>query len=204
MKFTIIAAIAAFVAPIAAGPAAAAPAEAFAMQKRASIPIPASKGTVKLSKPQTVSGTFDGGLKTYGRGVSCTGQAEGGDSDAVFIIENGGTLKNAIIGKDQIEGVHCKGSCTIENVWWVDVCEDALSLKGDGNALVKGGGAQSASDKVVQHNGKGTVTIDGFQVSDFGKLYRACGNCKNSVSRSVVIKNVKVSNNHAKSCANSI
>jgi hypothetical protein len=27
---------------------------------------------------------------------------------------------------------------------------------------------------------------------DFGKLYRACGNCKNSVSRSVVIKNVKV------------
>jgi hypothetical protein len=58
--------------------------------------------------------------------------------------------------------------------------------------MVKGGGAQSASDKVVQHNGKGVVTIDGFQVADFGKLYRACGNCKNSVSRSVVIKNVKV------------
>lgn len=38
---------------------------------------------------------------------------------------------------------------------------------------------------------KGTVTIDGFTVADFGKLYRACGNCKNSVSRSVVIKNVK-------------
>jgi hypothetical protein len=33
---------------------------------------------------------------------------------------------------DQIEGVHCKGSCTIQGVWWVDVCEDALSLKGDG------------------------------------------------------------------------
>ncbi|KAF2993003.1 hypothetical protein E8E13_000159 [Curvularia kusanoi] len=191
MKFTIIAAIAAFAAPIAAGPAVSAPADAFAMQKRASIPIPSSKGSVTYKKPQVVSGTFDGGMKTYGRGVSCTGQVEGGDSDAVFTIENGGTLKNAIIGKDQIEGVHCKGSCTIENVWWVDVCEDALSLKGDGNALIKGGGAQSASDKVVQHNGKGTVTIDGFQVSDFGKLYRACGNCKNSVSRSVVIKNVK-------------
>ena len=100
--------------------------------------------------------------------------------------------KNILTAVDQIEGVHCKGSCTIENVWWVDVCEDALSLKGDGNAMVKGGGAQSASDKVVQHNGKGVVTIDGFQVADFGKLYRACGNCKNSVSRSVVIKNVKV------------
>jgi hypothetical protein len=43
-------------------------------------------------------------------------------------------------------------------------------------------------------NGKGTVTIDGFQVANFGKLYRACGNCKNSVARSVVIKNVKSSN----------
>ena len=101
MKFTIIAAIAAFAAPIAAGPAVSAPADAFAMQKRASVPIPSSKGSVTYKKAQTISGTFDGGMKTYGRGVSCTGQAEGGDSDAVFLIENGGTLKNAIIGKGE-------------------------------------------------------------------------------------------------------
>ena|SRR5690242_21070560 len=106
MKFTILAVVAAFVAPIAAGPAAAAPAEAFAMQKRASIPIPASKGSVTLKKAQTVSGTFDGGLKTYGRGKSCTGQAEGGDADAVFILENGATLKNAIIGKGKPHFTH--------------------------------------------------------------------------------------------------
>lgn len=99
MKFTIVAAIAAFAAPIAAGPATSAPADAFAMQKRAAVPIPASKGSVTYKSPMAVSGVFDGGMKTYGRGVSCTGQAEGGDSDAVFIIANGGTLKNAIIGK---------------------------------------------------------------------------------------------------------
>ena len=46
-----------------------------------------------------------------------------GAKDAVFLLANGATLKNAIIGKDQIEGVHCLGACTIENVWWVDVCE---------------------------------------------------------------------------------
>lgn len=87
------------------------------LDKRAfSFPIPASKGSVTYSKAQTISGTFDGGLKTYGRGVSCTGQAEGGDSDAVFLLENGATLKNAIIGKDQIEGVHCLGSCTVEGM----------------------------------------------------------------------------------------
>jgi ribose 5-phosphate isomerase len=28
--------------------------------------------------------------------------------------------------------------------------------------MIKGGGAQAASDKVIQHNGKGQVTIDGF------------------------------------------
>ncbi|KAH9861014.1 hypothetical protein IAQ61_010750 [Plenodomus lingam] len=193
MQFS-IAFVAAFAAFVAAGPAAESPSEAFALGKRAGLPVPASKGSITLKAPQVVSGTFDGGMKTYGRGVKCSGQAEGGNKDAVFMVKNGGTLKNVIIGKDQIEGVHCEGSCTIENVWWVDVCEDALSIKGDGNAVVRGGGAQSASDKVVQHNGKGTVTIDGFQCHDFGKLYRACGNCKNSVSRSVVIKNVKAYN----------
>jgi hypothetical protein len=122
MQFTIatIAAIAAFIAPIAAGPAASAPAGFSSLNARATLPIPASKGSVTLKAPQSVSGVFDGGMKTYGRGVSCTGQAEGGDKDAVFTIKNGGTLKNAIIGKDQIEGVHCEGSCTIEYVSILD------------------------------------------------------------------------------------
>lgn len=176
------------------------------LNKRADFPIPASKGSVTYDAAEEISGTFDGGLKTYGRGVSCTGQEEGGDSDAVFILKDGATLKNAIIGADQIEGVHCEGSCTIENVWWEAVCEgkfvstpyrphtdnqsDALSLKGDGDATVTGGGATSAEDKVIQHNGAGTVTIDGFTVVDFGKLYRSCGNCKQSAERHVVIRNV--------------
>lgn len=123
MKLTIVASMLVLVAPIAAGPAAQTPNNFFDLEKRASLPVPSSKGSVTYKSPKAVSGTFDGGFKTYGRGVSCTGQKEGGDSDAVFILENGATLKNAIIGKDQIEGVHCKGSCTIENVWWVDVCE---------------------------------------------------------------------------------
>ena len=73
---------------------------------------------------------------------------QGGDADAVFILENGAVLKNAIIGADQIEGVHCEGACTIQNVWWSNVCEDALSLKGNGDATIIGGGAQGADDKV--------------------------------------------------------
>jgi len=193
MKASVAASILAFTATAFASPSYQAPTSFSSLTKRASIPIPASKGTQTLNKTMAVTGTFDGGLKTYGRGVSCTGQAEGGDSDAVFSLANGATLKNVIIGADQIEGVHCQGSCTLENVWWASVCEDALTLKKDGDATITGGGATGAADKVIQHNGAGTVTINGFQVADFGKLYRSCGNCKQSAERHVVMKNVKAS-----------
>ncbi|KAL3482171.1 putative pectate lyase D [Aspergillus californicus] len=162
------------------------------IDKRFTFPIPASEGSETFSEPQIISGnqTFDGGMKTYGRGVSCS-EGEGGDSDAVFRIEGGGTLKNAIIGADQIEGVHCDGSCTIENVWWEAVCEDALSLKtGDGPFTVIGGGAQNAEDKVIQHNGGGTVSISGFTAYNFGKLYRSCGNCDEMYERHVTLDGV--------------
>ena len=68
------------------------------MMKRGSLPVPSGNGSETFSAPKEITGVFDGGLKTYGRGVSCTGQKEGGDSDAVFILKPGATLKNAIIG----------------------------------------------------------------------------------------------------------
>ncbi|KAL6706807.1 hypothetical protein ACN47E_005143 [Coniothyrium glycines] len=194
MKASIAASILAFAVTATAGPASSTPANFFSLNKRASLPIPASSGTQTFTAAKEITGTFDGGLKTFGRGVSCTGQAEGGNADAVFLLKNGATLKNAIIGKDQIEGIHCEGSCTIENVWWAGVCEDALTLKGDGDATITGGGATGATDKVIQHNGAGTVTINGFTVDTFGKLYRSCGNCKKSAARHVKISNVKATN----------
>ncbi|KAE9016166.1 hypothetical protein PR003_g8669 [Phytophthora rubi] len=39
-----------------------------------------------------------------------------------------------ILGVSQVEGLHCDDNdCTIENLWWGDVSEDALCIKG-GNA----------------------------------------------------------------------
>ncbi|RYO66939.1 hypothetical protein AA0113_g5006 [Alternaria arborescens] len=159
--------------------------------------MPAAAGESTLTKTMMVTGEFDGGMKRFGRGVSCTGQSEGGDSDAVFSLAAGATLRNVIIGADQIEGVHCQGPCTIENVWWEDVCEDALTFKKDGDGTVTGGGAMGASDKVIQHNGAGTITVSGFTVSDFGKLYRSCGNCKTMGERHVKIDGVKATGGKA-------
>lgn len=120
MKASIAASILAFAAAATASPAKSSPMNFFSLTKRASLPIPASAGSETLSEAMEISGTFDGGLKTYGRGVSCTGQEEGDDSDAVFLLKDGATLKNVIIGEDQIEGVHCgkkldvqmHGTCT--------------------------------------------------------------------------------------------
>lgn len=71
--------------------------------------LPASSGTSVLDAVQTIAAgeSFDGGMVMFDRGTSCTGQEEGGDSDAVFELEDGASLSNVIIGPNQIEGVHC-------------------------------------------------------------------------------------------------
>lgn len=157
--------------------------------------LPASSGTSALSAAQTIAAgeSFDGGMVMFDRGVECTGQSEGGDSDAVFQIEEGGSISNVIIGPNQIEGIHCQGGCTLTNVWWSAVCEDAFSIKNQeagATTKINGGGAFNADDKVIQHNGAGTVAISDFTVENFGKLYRSCGNCDTMYERHVTIDGV--------------
>ncbi|SPO07449.1 probable Probable pectate lyase F [Cephalotrichum gorgonifer] len=137
---------------------------------------------------------FDGGWARYDRGSgACNGQTEGGSKDAVFLLHAGATLKNVIIGKNQAEGVHCKGHCTLEFVWFEDVCEDAISIKEDAagaHSWIIGGGAYHASDKIIQHNGCGTVNVINFYAEDYGKVYRSCGNCKTQCKRNVFMEGV--------------
>jgi hypothetical protein len=126
-----------------------------------------------------------------------SGQNEG--QGALFNVANGGTLKNVIIGGSgcaAADGVHCAGSCTLENVWWGDVGEDAATFRGGSTRVViKGGGAFSASDKVFQDNttGGASVTITNFFVSTAGKLYRSCGTCAKA-DRHVVMQNIAYKN----------
>jgi len=173
--------------------------------------FPKAQKKITLKEPMIIKAgqVYDGlavnGVWTsYGRGVTGKGDCrnvEGGSKDAVFRLESGATLKNVILGADSIEHVHCIGDgCTVQNVWWDDVCEDALSLLGSKNKNAKfyliGGGARDGSDKIVQHNSAGTVYIKGFTVSNSGKLYRACGNCKSGYqnTRHVIIENVNAKN----------
>ncbi|MDX5567192.1 pectate lyase [Streptomyces sp. ID05-04B] len=141
--------------------------------------------TPTSSKPVTatitVSGTKDYGMqRLYGSGdLGSGGQNE--DQDPILELKPGAVLKNVIIGAPAADGIHCLGSCTLQNVWWEDVGEDAATFLGSSSSnvyTVSGGGAKEASDKVFQFNGGGTLNVSNFAVKNFGTFVRSCGNCK--------------------------
>jgi hypothetical protein len=156
---------------------------------------PTANGSKAVSSTIKVSGTYDGKLKKfYGAGeLGGSGQEEG--QDPVFELADGAVLKNVIIGTPGADGVHCKGSCTLQNVWWLDVGEDAASFKGKSSSAVYkviGGGAKNGADKVLQFNGAGKLVVTGFRVENSGKLVRSCGNCKTQYKRTIVLSDIDV------------
>ncbi|WIM96724.1 pectate lyase [Actinoplanes oblitus] len=153
---------------------------------------PAATGSKPVTSTIKVTSSLDGGnVRYFGSGALGSGSQDE-DQGPLFELADGATLSNVILGDPAADGVHCLGSCTLTNVWWENVGEDAATFKGGTSAVytVNGGGAKGADDKVFQHNGGGTLTIKNFQVSDYGKLYRSCGNCKTQYKRSVVLQNV--------------
>lgn len=139
--------------------------------------FPTPPATVHLTAPMVIKAgttfTPDQPYTRYDRGSgACKSSGEGGSADAVFHLEEGATISRVVIGKDQMEGIHCLGSCTIDHVYFEDVCEDAITiLQTSGTSRINYGGAKGAQDKTVQHNGGGTVIINSFYVENFGKLY---------------------------------
>ncbi|EGS19487.1 uncharacterized protein CTHT_0049540 [Thermochaetoides thermophila DSM 1495] len=184
--------------------------------------FPTATKTTALSAAKTIAAgqTFDGQMLQWDRSPStCNGQSEGGEKDALFILEDGATLSNVIVGPNNGEGIYCKGTCTLNNMlvsprvplpsistifiywriltnnnsWWTDVCEDAATFfQKSGTSYVNGGGARNADDKVFQHNGGGTVKVKNFFASNIGKLYRSCGNCKTQYQRHSTFENIRV------------
>ncbi|KAJ9414373.1 pectate lyase-domain-containing protein, partial [Fusarium oxysporum] len=152
--------------------------------------LPKSAGATSFPTAVPVKGSYDGGMKRFERSPSVAKASPKLVRRMLCSFSRTVPLfPNVIIGASQAEGVHCKGTCTLNNVWWADVCEDAVTLKQtSGTSYINGGGAFHASDKIVQFNGRGTVQIKDFYAEDYGKLVRSCGNCKdNGGPRNVVI-----------------
>jgi hypothetical protein len=161
------------------------------------VSLASAAADVQVTATIEVTGTFDGGGNRYiGAGdLGDGGQAEG--QDALFNLASGATLTNVVLGSPAADGVHCAGSCTLRNVTWQDVGEDAATFRGtNATVVVDGGSASAAADKVFQDNrgAGGSVTIRNFTANDFGKLYRSCGNCSTQAARSVTMQNITASN----------
>ncbi|KAJ1563487.1 hypothetical protein HK096_000742 [Nowakowskiella sp. JEL0078] len=148
MRFTVIAAIAL------ATVAYAAPAD---LDRRACSTPPSGGGS--SDTPWTICGAFDGKGATYDtkKDYSSNCGGESGTTGAVFIIADGGSVKNVVIGGRQREGIHCKGSCTVSNVVFKNVCEDVLTAEGSGTVVFSDITATGGKDKVIQHNGSGIL-----------------------------------------------
>jgi len=81
--------------------------------------FPTATTTTGLAAARTIAAgqSLDGKMMQWDRKPStCNQQSEGGDKDALFILEDGATLSNVIVGPNNGEGIHCKGRCTLNNV----------------------------------------------------------------------------------------
>jgi hypothetical protein len=75
--------------------------------------IPTAVGNVTaLPEPSAITGSEDYGNREFDRGHPCDSDEDTGSSNAVFILEDGASISNVIIGANSLEGVHCKGSST--------------------------------------------------------------------------------------------
>ncbi|ACE85330.1 pectate lyase [Cellvibrio japonicus] len=152
---------------------------------------PEPSETVQLSATRVVAAgeIFDGLNKRYN--LSGGSQSEG--QPPVFRVENGGVVRNVIIGNLAADGIHCLGNCTLERVWWEDIGEDAATAMGPVGTImnVTCGAAFNGSDKTFQFNGRGELHISKFYVEKSGKLARTCGDCTNNGGpRKLVINEV--------------
>jgi hypothetical protein len=133
---------------------------------------PTASGSQAVTSTISVSGTKDYGmLRLYGSGDLGTG---GQDEDQGPILElaAGAVVKNVIIGSPAADGIHCLGSCTLQNVWWEDVGEDAATFLGSSSSnvyTVSGGGAKEASDKVFRPHAEPLLGVPGLEPLHLGE-----------------------------------
>ncbi|MFJ2815383.1 pectate lyase [Streptomyces sp. NPDC087294] len=155
---------------------------------------PSASGNQAVTASINISGTKDYGmLRLYGSGDLGTG-GQNEDQDPILNLAAGATVKNVIIGSPGADGIHCAGSCTLQNVWWEDVGEDAATFRGASSSnvyTVSGGGAKEASDKVFQFNGAGTLNISNFAAQTFGTFVRSCGNCSTQYKRTINLTGIE-------------
>lgn len=118
---------------------------------------------------------FDGGGKTFTAGNALGDGSQNESQQPVFKLEDGAQLRNVTLGAPAADGIHCHGDVTLNNITWLDIGEDALTIKAPGTVVLDGGSAQNGDDKVFQVNAESTFIVRNFTAKNAGKFIRQNG-----------------------------
>src|SRR5688572_4565050 len=132
-----------------------------------------SSGSTSISATVRItSGTYDGGCRTYNpSGALGDGSQEEGQ-DPAFRVENGATLRNAILGNNGVDGVHFYNGGNLSNFRWTNVGEDAFTIKSSGTVNVSGVTGVNSEDKFAQVNAASTLNVSNCIVDNAAKFLR--------------------------------
>jgi pectate lyase C len=135
----------------------------------------AASTTVNATIVVKAGQTYDGKGATFVAGSSLGDGSQSESQKPVFKLENGATLKNVILGAPAADGIHTYGNATLENITWLDIGEDALTVKSSGTVTLNGGSAKNGEDKVFQINAASTFKVSNFKATNAGKFIRQNG-----------------------------
>jgi pectate lyase C len=122
-------------------------------------------------------GTFDGGCNTYTAGSELGDGSQNESQDPIFRV-GPGLIRNVYIGSNGADGIHTRNGGDVENIYWSDVGEDAMTIKSptDGATVtainIEG---YNSADKFFQANDDATWIIENCVVKNAGKFLRQNG-----------------------------
>ena len=124
---------------------------------------------------RVTSGTYDGGCQRFNAGSALGdgGQSEG--QQPVFRVENGATLRNIVIGTNGADGIHTYNGAVLDNIYWMNVGEDAMTIKSSGTTTVRNIEGYDADDKFFQVNAASTLNVSNCIIHRAGKALRQNG-----------------------------
>lgn len=132
-------------------------------------------GTVNETISVGPGQTYDGECQIFRANPSALGDGSQAEGQRPVFEVNGGTLRNVVLGASAADGIHVQGNATLENIHWLDIGEDAMTVVGSGTITLDCGSATNGEDKIFQINAASEVFISNFTASNGGKFIRQNG-----------------------------
>ncbi len=126
---------------------------------------------------QEDGGTFDGGCRTYNGGGDLGDGSQSEGQDPIFRV-GPGLIRNVYIGSNGADGIHTRNGGDVDNIYWSDVGEDAMTIKDPTNgATVTASNIEGydSADKFLQANDDATWIVNNCIVKRAGKFLRQNG-----------------------------